>query len=136
MKRAILPTMYLYADCRCVISRKPSAASAPEVDGIGIETTEGSYGNPNNDEPPPTNPPQSPGTGAQDGIANVDEIAGHVQGKDGEEETPKTPGKLSLHAIYTAIKSWTEEERKAEEQLNDEISDDELQTEEVLNYCY
>lgn len=109
--------------------------SAPKMDGIGMETAEGSYGNPNNDEPPPANPPQSPGTGAQDGIANVDENAGQVQGKEGEKEPPKTPGKLSLHAIYTAIKSWTEEEGKAEEQLKHEISDDELQTEEVLNYC-
>ena len=113
--------------------RKPTVPSAPSMHGIGIETTEGSYGNPNNEEPPPANPPQSPVTDAQVGLANVDENAGQVQGKEGETEPPKTPGKLTLHAIYTAIKSWAEEERKAEEQLKHEISDAELQTEEVLN---
>jgi len=134
-EESIPRAMYVYPNCGCLISRKPNVPSAPKMDGIGMETAEGSYGNPNNDEPPPANPPQSPGTGAQDGIANVDENAGQVQGKEGEKEPPKTPGKLSLHAIYTAIKSWTEEEGKAEEQLKHEISDDELQTEEVLNYC-
>jgi hypothetical protein len=113
-----------------MISRKTSVTSTPKRDAIGIDTPEGS-GNPNNDEPPPANPHQSEETGAQDGSLQVDKDAEPVQGKEDEREQHKTHGKLSLHAIYTAISSWLEEERTAEEELKVEISDEALQTEEV-----
>ena len=113
-----------------MISRKTSVTSAPKRVAIGMDTPEGS-GNPRNDEPPPANPPQSEETGAQDGSLQIDKDAEPVQRKEEEQEPNKTPGKLSLHAIYTAISSWLEEERKAEEELKVEISDEALQTEEV-----
>lgn len=113
-----------------MMSRKTSVTSVPKRVAIGMDTPEGS-GNPSNDEPPPANPPQSEETGAEDGSSQVDKDADPVQRKEEEQEQNRTPGKLSLYAIFTAISSWIEEERKAEEELKVEISDEALQTEEV-----
>ena len=115
-------------------ARKPVVSADPQAPAR--DTSEDS-GNPNNSEPHPANPPDPDAASSSDsgilgesGSDNVEQQS--TENNDDSGERSKPSGKLTLHAIYTAIDSWVEAKKAIRTTRKEQdVSGQALQTEDV-----